>query len=43
MTTPSRPEILQFGTSRFLLAHVDAFVSEKSGDSLRNIRVLARN
>lgn len=28
LTHPSRPAILQFGTSRFLLAHVDLFVSQ---------------
>lgn len=40
MTTPSRPEILQFGTSRFLLAHVDAFVSQSLADGLSDKRVV---
>lgn len=40
MTTPSRPEILQFGTSRFLLAHVDAFVSHSLAKGLSDKRVV---
>ncbi|SDM30719.1 tagaturonate reductase [Modicisalibacter muralis] len=40
MSTAARPEILQFGTSRFLLAHVDAFVGHSLAEGLSNKRVV---
>lgn len=40
MSATARPEILQFGTSRFLLAHVDAFVSHSLADGMSNKRVV---